>query len=308
MGGAVMSRNPFLIAALTAAKRGWFVFPLVPGGKTPAVRDWEHRATTDRRQIFRWWAAGRENNVGVAAGRSGLLVIDLDDGRGQEPPPRFAGALNGRDALAMLAVELGEKLPTDTFEVETPGRGGHLYFRAPSGVELRNSSGSLAWKVDSRGHGGYCVAAGSVREQGEYRVVRSGDVAELPAWLTTALSPALPPALSPARPLEPVVVELPGRHAAAYVRAIVESEAHAVAAARTGTRHRSLLKAARVLGELVAGGELVEEQAWAALLAAAAGHIGVDDCTTAEVEQTIRDGLIYGARRPRRVTGEAGGR
>jgi hypothetical protein len=295
-----MSRNSFLIAALTAAKRGWFVFPLVPGGKTPALRDWEHRATTDRRQIFRWWADDRANNVGVATGPSGLLVIDLDDGRGQEPPSRFAGARNGREALAILASELGEEVPSNTFEVGTPSAGSHLYFRAPTGVVLRNSSGSLAWKVDSRGHGGYCVAAGSVREQGEYRVVHSGGVAELPAWLTRALTPAPRP--------DPVLVELPSGRATAYVRAIVESEAHAVASARTGTRHRSLLKAARVLGELVAGAELAQEQAWAALLEAASGHVGVDDCTAAEVEQTIKDGLLYGQRRPRRVTGEVGSR
>jgi len=288
-----MSRNPFLTAALSAADRGWFVFPLVPGGKVPAIRNWEQRATTDRRQIFRWWSGKSRKNIGIAAGRSGLLVIDLDDGRGQKAPPRFAGARNGRDALAMLAAELNEALPTGNFEVGTPGGGSHWYFRAPSGLELRNSSGSLAWKVDSRCHGGYCVAAGSVRGQEKYRVVRSGDVVELPAWLTKALTPAPPPEL--------VVLELPRGRAGAYVRAIVESEAHSVAAAQTGTRHRILLKAARVLGELVAGGELAAEQAWAALRHAAARHIGVDDCTAAEVEQTIKDGLLYGARRPRRI-------
>lgn len=296
-----MSRSPLLIAALTAAKRGWFVFPLVPGGKTPALRDWEQRATTDRRQIFRWWAGDRENNVGVAAGRSGLVVIDLDDGRGQEPPSRFAGARNGREALGMLAAEHGAQVPTDTYEVHTPSGGSHLYFRAPTGLELRNSSGSLAWKVDSRGHGGYCVAAGSVREQGEYRVARSGGVVELPGWLACALSPAR-------RPESAAAVELPRGRAGAYVRAIVQGEAHAVATARTGTRHCSLLKAARVLGQLVAGGEVAQEQAWAALRDAASGHVGVDGCTAAEVEQTITDGLVYGRRLPRRVTREDGGR
>jgi hypothetical protein len=289
-----ISRNPFLTAALTAADRGWFVFPLVPGGKVPAIRKWEQRATTDRRQIFRWWA-GTRSNIGIAAGRSGLLVIDLDDGRGQEPPPRFAGARNGRDALAMLAAELGEALPTGKFEVETPSGGSHWYFRAPADVDLRNTSGSLAWKVDSRGHGGYCVAAGSVREQGGYRVVRAGDLADLPAWLTAALTPA-PPQKS-------AVLELPGGRASAYVRAIVESEAHSVAAAQTGMRHHILLKAARVLGELVAGGELAVEQAWAALRHAAARHIGVDGCTAREVEQTIKDGLLFGQQRPRRIRG-----
>jgi hypothetical protein len=221
-----------------------------------------------------------------------LVVIDLDDGRGQEPPQRFAGARNGRDALAMLAAELGAVVPTNSYGVHTPSGGSHLYFRAPNGLELRNSSGSLAWKVDSRGCGGYCVAAGSVREQGEYRVARSGGVADLRDWLARALTPAPRP--------EPAAVELPRGRAGAYVRAIVESEAQSVVAARTGTRHRSLLKAARVLGQLVAGGELAEEEA-AVLIDAASGHAGVDGCTAAEVEQTIKDGLVYGQRLPRRI-------
>jgi hypothetical protein len=227
-----------------------------------------------------------------------LLVIDLDEGRGQQPPQRFAGARNGREVFVMLATELGVEVPRDTYEVRTPSGGSHLYFGAPAGLELRNSSGSLAWKVDSRGHGGYCVAAGSARELGKYRVAWSGGVAELPGWLARALTPT-PRA-------EPTVVELPGGRAGAYVRAIVEGEAHAVAAARTGTRHCGLLKAARVLGQLVAGGELAEAHAWAALLDAASGHVGVDGCTAAEVQQTIKDGLIYGQRSPRRITGQDG--
>ena len=38
---------PRLAAALTAAGRGWPVFPLHPYSKYPAVRDWERRAGTD---------------------------------------------------------------------------------------------------------------------------------------------------------------------------------------------------------------------------------------------------------------------
>lgn len=294
-----MSRDPFLVAALTAAGRGWFVFPLVPNGKTPVLREWERRATTDRRQIYRWWAAGAANNIGVATGKSGLVVIDLDDGRGQTPSARFTGARNGRDALAMLAVVAGAEIPADTYEVTTPGGGSHLYFRAPIGLTLHNTAGSLAWKIDSRAHGGYCVAAGSVREQGVYRVVRDGDVAELPCWLARTLTPV------PQRE-SVVAMELSSWRASAYVRAIVESEAHAVATARTGTRHHTLLKAARTLGQLVGGGELVEYDARAALLTAAGGHIGVDCCTAVEVHRTIADGLAYGRRLPRRITHERG--
>jgi hypothetical protein len=92
-------------------------------------------------------------------------------------------------------------------------------------------------------------AAGSVREQGAYTVARHGAVAELPVWLARRLTP--PSAPEPQPPMG-----LPRRRSNAYVRAIVEREAHAVATAQTGTRHHSLLKAARTLGRLVGGDEL----------------------------------------------------
>jgi hypothetical protein len=289
-----VSRNPFLVAALVAAGRGWSVFPLVPGGKTPAIRDWEQHATAEEGQVYRWWARGARNNVGVAAGKSGLVVIDLDGGRGDTPPDRFAGARDGRDVLAMLAAAAGAAMPTDTYTVTTPG-GCHLYFRSPAGPSFRNTAGWLGWRVDSRASGGYVVAAGSVRGQGMYRVARRGPIAELPEWLARGLAPLPAPVSGPS-------MRLPPPRSSAYVRAIVDSEARAVATARTGVRHGTLLKAARTLGRLVAGGELVEDHARAALLEAAGGHIGVDGCTAAEVHRTIDDGVGYGKRCPRRIT------
>jgi hypothetical protein len=52
----------------------------------------------------------------------------------------------------------------------------------------------------------------------------------------------------------------------------------------------------------VGGGELDEDNARDALRAAAAGHIGVDDCTVHEVTRTVADGIAYGKQLPRRIT------
>jgi hypothetical protein len=106
-----MSGNPFLAAALAAAGRGWSVFPLVPGGKTPAIPGWEQRATSDWRQICRWWRGGATKNIGIAVGKSGLVVVDLDGGRGGTPPERFAGARDGHEVLVMLAAAADAELP-----------------------------------------------------------------------------------------------------------------------------------------------------------------------------------------------------
>jgi hypothetical protein len=60
----------------------------------------------------------------------------------------------------------------------------------PTGDALRNTAGRLGWKIDTRGHGGYVVAAGSIRRDGRYRITRSREIAPLPAWLTNALTTA----------------------------------------------------------------------------------------------------------------------
>ncbi len=283
-------------AALAAADFGLHVFPCIPHGKTPAVSGWEQAATRDRDQITAWWSEGPPYNIGAAAGPSGLVVIDLDDGHGDPAPEPFAGATGGRDVLAMLAERAGEPVPFDTWTVSTPTGGAHLYYQAPAGVRLRNSAGALGWKIDTRAHGGYIVAAGSAREQGYYRPANTLSIAELPAWLVIALTPAAPvlAATSGSR-------ELSRTRASAYVRAIVERETHGVATAQVGQRHHTRLKAARTLGRLVGGQEMAEHEAMAALRDAACLHIGTD-CTEAEVDNDLRDGLAYGRRLPRRIT------
>ena len=62
----------------------------------------------------------------------------------------------------------------------------------PAGAGLRNTAGRLGWKIDTRGHGGFVVAAGSLRRDGRYRITRHREIAPLPAWLTRALTPATP--------------------------------------------------------------------------------------------------------------------
>ncbi|MFQ6398042.1 bifunctional DNA primase/polymerase [Nocardia sp. KC 131] len=46
----------------------------------------------------------------------------------------------------------------------------HLYYRAPRKRLLRNTIGRLGWRIDSRGSGGYIVAAQSELPHGSYRV------------------------------------------------------------------------------------------------------------------------------------------
>lgn len=68
-----MPRNPFLSAALAAADRDWSVFPLVPGGKAPVIRDWEQRATSEEHQIYRWGVTPRTTLGSRPVNRACLL-------------------------------------------------------------------------------------------------------------------------------------------------------------------------------------------------------------------------------------------
>lgn len=198
--------------------------------------------------------------------------------------------------LRQLAAAAGEPPPTDTHTVATPG-GLHLYFRQPDGVQLRNTQSVLGANVDSRGLGGYVITAGSVRAEGIYRVVRARPVAELPNWLMAALTSAPTPA--PPTPRHPSMTPLLNGRAEAYLRAVVDGECAAVAAATVGHRHQTLLRAARRLGHWVGGSALSATAAHAALTDAARGYLGVDGYTAAQVDRDVHDGLAYGAQFPR---------
>lgn len=317
-----MSRltDHLLAAALAAAERGWHVFPIQPGRKKPPAlhgdtkqrpcprtgvcRDghqgWEQRATTDPDRIRRAWSTG-PFNVGIATGPSGLVVVDLDMPKSStdRPPARWRleGIQDGHDVFTAVCQEHGEEVPWDTYSAHTARGGTHLYFTAPPGARLSITEGEkngLGWKVDTRAHGGYVVAAGSTTPDGTYTVADDRDPAVLPAWLTTLLLPRPTPA--------PVVVQVDMRRLPAYVRAGITGECDRVAAAQAGRHTGTLFASSVALGQLV-GAQLVPEQTAKDALRNAARHmiLGDCDCTESEVDRTINNGIRAGASRPRTV-------
>lgn len=296
-------RSPRLAAALEAAARGWPVFPLRPGSKVPAVKRWESQATTDPDRLARWWTTSPQRNPAIACGPAGLVVVDLDEVRGQ-PPARWAehGVRHGRQVLALLAQWAGEPDPVDTYTVVTP-RGVHRYFLAPPDRRLRNTMSEqgrgLGPGIDVRAWGGAVAAAGSLRWINRtprwYRPHphRPAVPVPLPRWLVAALTPP------PPRPRTPIRLRWGGSRLDAYVASAVAGETDRIRRARPGTRAGTVFRAAVALGELVGAGVLDEQVARHALLDAASCHDGVEDWTPREARHHVGNGLARGRNNPR---------
>jgi len=271
-----------MTAALALAARGWPVFPLQPRLKAPSVRDWEGQATRNPVAIRKVWERAGWN-IGVACGPSNLVVVDLD---GADEPGRDGTLRHGRQALALLAAAAGEMVPSDTFTVLTP-KGQHLYFEASSGMEIRNSAGRLATKVDTRARGGYVVGAGSIVDGHMYRVICDLPPQPLPRWLLERLARRDADGREPNRTAD-------ATRGDSYVAAAVRNEAANVTNAAVGRRNHTLFVAAARLARFVTSGALSEADVRSALTDASARHLGVRSFDDAEILRTIDSGLRRG--------------
>lgn len=166
-------------SALGYARLGWHVFPTHSisngactcgkadcgsAGKHPILNNWQHYATTSAEQIRLWWHAMPWANVAIATGsRSGLVVLDVD----------VSPTKDGLASLATIERRWG-KLPA-TMKVRTGSGGYHFYFAMPSSG-LKNSVGLLGEGIDTRGDGGYVIAAPSLHISGNrYSVENTND-------------------------------------------------------------------------------------------------------------------------------------
>ena len=76
---AAMDANRLVQAALEYAGYGWHVLPIREQSKLPAIKEWQHAASTDEEQIAAWWEKWPAANVGVLLGaKSGLIDLECD--------------------------------------------------------------------------------------------------------------------------------------------------------------------------------------------------------------------------------------
>lgn len=170
--------------ALDLAGRGWRVFPLATGRKTPAVKEWQKVATLDTEQIDAWWDRNPDSGVGIATGKeSGIFVVDVDIKEGKR----------GDETLRDLEQQFAD-MPV-TVQAITGSGGLHYYFKYPEEGRVTNSN-TLGPDIDLRGDGGYVVSPGSIHPDTnnlyEWEVESHPDdipVATAPSWLLERCKP-----------------------------------------------------------------------------------------------------------------------
>jgi hypothetical protein len=184
--------------ALDAHKRGWHIFPCEPGEKQGALLcpgtdkpwriKWYETATNDVNQIIEWWTTNPECNIGVSAKKSGLLIVDCDVPKfGDNTGDECDSYNDGWDQFQMLCEKRGVDWETtiDTYQVETPSKGVHLYYHWPPDTQASQASLDSLLDVRSNGgdKGGYVVGAGSKTGSGWYHVINPAPVKVAPPWL-----------------------------------------------------------------------------------------------------------------------------
>lgn len=229
--------NPTLTWALRYAELGLSVFPVRARTKTPVIKDWQNRATTEPAQIREMWTRHPKAGIGIATGSaSGLVVIDLDTKNGQDGPG------NWQRYLAERGIELP---PTVTVRTRSGGR--HLYYAVPDGADFRNSAGTVAEGVDVRGTGGYVVAPPTPGYTFEAE------------WTDDRVLPDLPPDVLPDNTATRGTAHAGERRTPAYALAAAAGGLADLTTAEIGERNNTLNRVAFSIATSVEDGLLDEE-------------------------------------------------
>jgi len=307
------ARAPILAeAAELYALAGWPVLPLhdvtwgacscTAGqdcrneGKHPRTPHGFHDASTDLRQVGRWWGMYPFANIGIATGgTSRLAVVDLD-GR------------PGRQSWQHLTAE--HSVGQYTATASTP-HGSHRWYRVPEGIVVPRRIGALGEGVDLLGDDGYAIAPpsqvpclradehdGSFRSDYRWAAPKMR-LAPLPAWIIDASRERDPVERDHQATPEPVQQAMQGGTPRSYGQAALDGEAARMANATKGTRYHILGGSSYRLGRLIGAGEIDHTEARAALWEAAKACGYVDEHGEATVRKEIESGLHAGSLNPK---------
>ena len=260
--------------AVWIASMGFAVFPLQPRQKTPypgsrGCLD----ATVDTEQVSWWWRSRPASNIGIATGAaSHLLVVDLD---GIEATEAWNKLTPGREN-------------SETITVHTLRPGGlHRWYSTE--LDIPNTTGKVASKIDTRGHHGYVLAPPSIGPDGSAYRWGTGDlIADLPEWLREMIAPP-PPSPRPRRQRRLADGEVTDAGSRRWIGVLDELEA-----TKPGRRHAVLYWASRIGGAMIDAGLVSSSVVEASLLCAADGLGLIAEDGERNVVATIRQGVEKG--------------
>lgn len=173
---------PLLTEALKLAELGFYVFPLIPNGKIPAIGGWPQKATRDANTIRAYWEKHPSHNIGIFTEKfrdnQSLIVIDVDVKDGKR-------GLESMDALELLY----DSLPS-TFVSFTPSGGRHCIY--VTDTPTKSGVNVLGDGLDIRSAGGFIVAPGSVIDGKPYVGYYNLPFTTVPAWLPPLIGKPAP--------------------------------------------------------------------------------------------------------------------
>lgn len=276
-------RDRMIAAALEYAAAGIPVFPVNPHTRIALVA-WGTQHSTDPEQIRKWWMQWPIAMIATPTGkRSGLFILDLDE-------------KGGRSGSASLA-DLGIDIPPEAPIVRTPSGGIHAVFAWSH--NLRNTAGKIGAGIDTRAEGGIVFLAPSARSAtgAPYRFEQNLSIKDFIARAKACQIPQKLLAVHPPgkeigeRPHIPsIAADVTSTYGQQRIAALVKRVEDAV----EGVRQETLNSAAFELGGHVAGGEITDDDGWAALdLMKTATTLGVF-----EAERTAEKAYAEGMEKP----------
>lgn len=295
-----IDNNSFKAAALAHAKNGFYVIPLIENSKRPLISDWQNRATTNPLQIDSWWSEYPNANIGIACEVSNLIIIDLDTAKGALPPSPWKeiGVKDGNDVFNEICRNAGDSQLFNTYTVETPSGGKHLYFYDQNISIKQGAEVNGWWRVDSRSKGGYIVGEGSSLlnpDNGKKETYRSNGkssvVLNFPTWLRNELAPkAIRESFVASTNAHTATNSSSSKFSREFAEQVLLERCIAIRNTPEGKRNQSLIRHATYVGKIIGMGSLDEKKATDSLLEAAIAS----GLTKFESINAIKAGIKYG--------------
>lgn len=184
-------------------------------------------ATDDLTKVKSAWKQLPNLNIGIVTGKeNGIVVVDIDGDVGKE---------TWRNLIRQ------HEYKSKTLKIAT-GKGCHLYFKYPSALSVIKNRVRFVEGIDVRADGGYIVAAPSVHPSGrKYQVSRPinfSELEELPDWLLKLILDK-----NSVVEIDSTGVNLTGQK----LPLDVKNALTAIATAKEGTRHDTLIKQANLI-------------------------------------------------------------